>query len=137
MILQLPSHHKTHELTNSIIWIDEERVLYSMPKKSKPVLASMEEIQKEMDFIRSLCRNQKMCIIIESDARNSAPPKEQRDLIAREITSVTKALAILTTSPLSRMAANIFFNFRPPAYPYAIFSDLKKAQKWIQSYVND
>jgi len=135
MILQLPSDHKTYEMTNSIIWFDENRILYSMPKQTKPVVANMEEIQTEMDLIRDLCGNQKMCIIIESDPRNSSPPKEQRDLISREITSVTKAMAILTSSPLSRMAAYLFFNFRPPEYPYAIFSDVAQAQKWIKKYL--
>ena len=106
-----------------------------MPKKSKPEVATLQQIEADMALIRKLCNNEKMCIVIESDPRNSSPPKEQRDLISREITSITKAMAILSSSPLSRMAANLFFNFRPPEYPYAIFSELTPAQTWIKKYV--
>jgi hypothetical protein len=44
-------------------------------------------------------------------------------------------MAIVTSSPLSRMMANLFFSFKPPQYPVKMFQNEKDATEWIRQYL--
>ena len=135
MILQIPENTKTYHLTNSIIWFDEEGILYSQPTRLVTE-STDEEIMKEMEKFRAITGNKKVCMIAEAHPGGSKPPKkEQRALIAKEISSVTKAMAVITTSALSRMIINLFFGFRPPDYPVKMFRNEQDAKEWIRNYL--
>jgi hypothetical protein len=136
MILQIPLNAKTYELTGSTFWFSEEGILYSMPKPGAEQEATDEQILQEMEKFRVIVGNKKVCMIAETAQGTTKPPKkEQRALIAREIASVTKALAIVTTSALSKMIINLFFAFAPPQYPVKIFRTEQEAREWIRQYL--
>ncbi len=136
MILQIPDNIKTHQLTNSTVWFDEEGILYSQPNDVPDPDLTDEEIMREMEKFRAITGNKKVCMIAEAHPKGGKPPKkEQRALIAKEISSVTKAMAIITTSSLSRMIINLFFGFRPPDYPVKMFKSEAEAKEWIRKYL--
>lgn len=136
MILQRPENTNVHELTNSFVWIDEEGILYSIPKDNPVTTFTNEEIADEMARFREIIGNKKVCMIGETHPTNSQQPnREQRDLFAKEISSVTKAMAIITSSSLSKMVANLFFAFVPPDYPVKMFRTEKEAKEWIRQYL--
>lgn len=135
MILRIPPGASTIEMRASTIWFNDEGILYSLPKENAPPTVTTAEIREEMDRFRQIIGNRKVCIILESASKASTPSKEQRDLVAEEIKSVTKAMAMISSSPLSRMAANLFFSFKPPSYPFKIFSNEKDAREWIRQYL--
>ena len=135
MILKIPENAKIHHLTNSVIWFDEEGILYSQPK-NLVTETSDEEILSEMEKFRAITGNKKVCMIAEAHPGGSKPPKkEQRALIAKELSSVTKAMAVITTSALSRMIINLFFGFKPPDYPVKMFKNEQDAKDWIRKYL--
>jgi len=131
--MQPPKNIKVTEWPASTIWF-EDGVLYS---KAKPisVIQTKEEIQKQMEDLRKLTGNKKTCMILETNHSAPPPKKEDRDWIAKELDSVTKAMAIISTSPLSRMIANLFFGFKPPVYPVRFCADEKEAKEWIKKYL--
>lgn len=133
--MEIPTDIKTIDFGTSIIWFDEDGILYSVPKSNAGRVATKEETLKQMDEFRKITEGRKRCMILQTD--NSAPPpkKEDRDWIAKELDSVTKAMAIISTSPLSRMIANLFFGLKPPAYPFKFFSNEKEAKEWIKQYL--
>lgn len=133
--MEIPAGVKTHELTDSIIWFDEHGILYSSPKEGSPKILTIEEIRDEMVKFRKIIGNEKVCIVSESNPKATAPPKEHRDFIAAEINSVTKAMAIITTSPVSRMIVNLFFGLKPPPYPAKLFSNKNDAVEWIKQHL--
>ncbi|MGZ4042766.1 MAG: DUF7793 family protein, partial [Bacteroidia bacterium] len=114
--MEIPEGAKTYELSSSIIWF-EDGILFSNPKPGVPPVLTMEEINEEMKVFRSIAGNKKMCLVAESSPKSPPPPKDQRDFIAEQITSITKAMALVTTSPVSKMIANLFFGLKPPPYP--------------------
>jgi hypothetical protein len=135
MILHIPENAKTFELTNSIFWFNEDGILYSLPKEKITEL-NEQEILKEMEAFRKIIGNQKVCMIAEAHPKGSKPPaKEQRESIAKEISSVTKAMAVLTSSSLSRMIINLFFGFKPPDYPVRMCKTEQEAKEWIKKYL--
>ena len=52
------------------------------------------------------------------------------------VESVTKAMAIISASPLGRMVANLFFGFKPPVYPVKFCATQEEAKEWIKQYLN-
>jgi hypothetical protein len=95
-----------------------------------------EEIYKEMDKFRSFIGDKKVCMIAEAATGGTKPPKkEQRALIAKEISDVTKAMAIITTSSLNKMIINLFFAFAPPDYPVKMCRTEEEAKNWIRQYL--
>src|SRR5688572_588336 len=120
--MEPPKNAKLVEWPASIMWFDEDHILYSIPKPGmRPPQPSREESQKQMDAFRELVGGKKTCMILETDPKAAPPKKEDRDWVAKELDSVTKAMAIISTSPLSRMVANLFFGLKPPAYPVKFF----------------
>lgn len=130
-----PKDAKIIEWPTSIMWFDELGILYSIPKPIRPELQSREEGQRQMDLFRKLVGNKKTCMISEASNSSAMPKKEDRDWITKELNSVVKAMAIISTSPLSRMIGHLFFGLQPPAYPYKYFSNEIEAKKWIKQYL--
>jgi hypothetical protein len=133
--MEIPKDAKTHELRSSIIWFDSEGIMYSVPKPGIPPVLNHEEILKEMDSFRAFIGNKKVCMIAQSNPNSPPPSKGERDFIAEQINSIVKAMAIVTTSPVSRMIANLFFGLKPPAYPAKMFSNEAEAREWIRQYL--
>jgi hypothetical protein len=136
MVLQVPPYAKTYDLTNSTIWFDEDGILYSLPKPGPVKEPTTEDILLEMEKFRGFIGDKKVCMIAETAPSVGSPPKkEQRQLIAREIAAVTKAMAVITSSPLTKMVINLFYGFAPPKYPVKIFKTEAEARDWIKNYL--
>ncbi len=130
-----PKNVKLIEWPTSTMWFDEDGVLYSLPKPGAHHPQTREESQKQMDEFRKITGGKKTCMILETDSSAPPPKKEDRDWIAHELDSVTKAMGIISTSLFGRMVANLFFGFKPPAYPVKFFSNEEEAKKWIKQYL--
>ncbi|MCW3076187.1 MAG: hypothetical protein JWO32_796 [Bacteroidetes bacterium] len=133
--MQIPEGTKTHNLRASTVWFDENGILFSQPRLDVPPLVTMEEIRDEMKLFRELTGGKKVCIVGGSNPKAPPPAKEHRDFIADEIASVAKAFAIVTTSPVSKMIANLFFGLKPPPYPTKMFNTQEEAVEWIKQYL--
>jgi len=133
--MEIPKNVKTYDMRSSTMWLDEDGILFSVPKPDAPLEQTNEEIKVEMEKIRAMLNNKKVCMILESNPNSKPPKREQRDFIASEIESITKAMAIVTNSPLSRMIANLFFGLKPPSYPVKMFSNDAEAKNWIKQYL--
>jgi hypothetical protein len=135
-MLKPPKNAEIIEWPTSIMWFDEDHVLYSIPKPgTTPQLQTKEESLKQMEEFRKIVGGKKTCMIAQTDSKSPPPKKEDRDWIAKELDSVTKAMAIISVSPLSRMVANLFFGLKPPAYPVKFFSNQEEAKMWIKQYL--
>jgi hypothetical protein len=134
--MEIPNNIKIIDWQTSFIWFDEDGVMYSKPKPGaiEPEL-SREETLKQMEDFKKIMGNQKRCMILETNANSKAPKKEDRDFIAEQLNQIAKAMGIISSSPLSRMIANLFFGLKPPPYPVKFFSNEKEAKEWIKQYL--
>lgn len=134
--MEIPKDIKTIDWETSIIWFDEDGVMYSKPKPGtvEPEL-TREDTLKRMEEFRKLIGHKKICMILETNANSKPPKKEDRDFIAVQLNSVAKAMGVISSSPLSRMIANLFFGLKPPEYPVKFFSNEKEAKEWIKQYL--
>jgi hypothetical protein len=134
--MEIPKDREILEMTTSYIWIDDEGILYSKPKGGEETQQTPEQIRTEMVRFRKFIGNKKMCMVLESNPNSKPPTKEVRDIAAEELNSVTKAMAIITSSPLSKMIANLFFSFKPPTYPVKMFTNADEAREWVRQYLD-
>lgn len=134
MKVEIPADIKTFELSGSVIWFDEDGILYSVPKPD--IQPTIQEMEADITSFKTYTGNRKVCIIIESSSRSEVPNKEEREFIAKGLAEVVKAMAIITRTPLSKMIANLFFAFKPPPYPTKMFTDVVEAREWILKHCN-
>jgi len=134
--MEIPSNVQVIDWNTTIMWFDKDGVMYSQPKPGvvEPEL-SREESLAQVEEFKKLTGGKKVCLILETNKNSRAPKKEDRDFIAEQLTEITKAMAIISTSPLSRMIANLFFGLKPPTYPVKFFANEKEAKEWIKQYI--
>jgi len=133
--MEIPKDVKTYELSSSIIWFGEQGILFSVPKPGPPPELSTEQISEEMKRFNEIVGHKKVCIVSEANPQSRPPTKEERDVAAALINEIVKAMAIVTTSPVARMIANLFFGLKPPPYPAKMFTNEKDAVEWIKQYL--
>ncbi len=121
-------------MTSSYCWINNEGILFSTPKPGKPPEMDEEQIEVEMKKFMEIIGEGKICMVSEANPQSRPPNKEERDRAAELINPITEAMAIITTSPVSRMIANLFFGLKPPPYPVKMFSNEKDAVEWIRQF---
>lgn len=134
--MDVPKGVKIIDMPTSYLWFDEEGILYSKPKEGavEPEL-SREEALEQMEKFKEIIGYEKRCMILETNVNSKPPKKEDRDFIAEQLNEITKAMGIISTSPLSRMIANLFFGLKPPPYPVKFFSNETEAKEWIKQYL--
>jgi hypothetical protein len=133
--MDIPSNAKIIDWPTSVMWFDEDGILYSVAKPNAPREQSREESVRQMEEFRKIIGGKKTCMVTETNGSAPPPKKEDRDWIAAELNSVVKAMAIISTSPFTRMVASLFFGFKPPAYPYKFCANETEAREWIKQYL--
>lgn len=135
--MKVPTHLKIHDWGKSLVWIDEDGIVFVLTKTENVPEEdpTREEVLRMLEEYKEITNYQKRCLIIEGNSRKKTPNKEQRDYTEKIMNDITKALAIVSTSPLSRMLANLYFGFKPPQFPVKFFENETDAKEWIKQYL--
>jgi len=127
-----PKNAQVKDMPTSIIWFDEDGILYSLAKKVPP--QTVEEAKVGMvDFLK-FTGGKKVCMI-SANTDSLAVNKEMRDYAAEVIPEIVKAIAVISRSSVGRMAANLFFSLKKQAYPAKFFENEEDAKAWIKQYL--
>jgi hypothetical protein len=132
--MEIPKNVKTYELSSSTLWKDEDGIWISIPKPGVPPKLTREQLLEETEKLKDIFGRQQVCLIGFGNPEAPAPNREERELMAEIFPKIVKAMAIVTTSPVSRMIANLFFGLKPPTYPTKMFSTFEEAKEWIMQY---
>jgi len=132
--MEIPKNVKTYTIHSSILWFNEEGILYSKPMPGNPPELPKEEIIKELEKFKAIIGNKKVRMLVEVNPNLRPQTKSERDFIAEIINDIIGAMAVVTTSPLARMSAKLFFGLKPPAYAAKIFSNEMDALEWLRQY---
>ena len=132
-MITIPKNTEIHDEPGGKWWIDEHGILYSIGKKDAPK-PTKEETEKNRQRFKEIFGEKKICMMLDITYAQPTTKKE-RDEAAPQMGKMVKAIALLTTSPLSRMMANLFFGLKPPPYPAKIFTNEKEAKEWLKQYL--
>lgn len=97
-------------------------------------LLSVEDVKKYSDQCFAFTDGKRVPVL--SDLRQvTKTNKEVRGIFASEyITRCCKATAIIVSSGFSKVIGNIFLMANKPPYPAKLFTDPKKAKKWLKQF---
>ncbi len=132
--MDIPKDVQTYEMSSSIIWL-KEGIMYSVPKSVKQKEVIGEEMKVDMAKFKEIVGKEKVCMVVEMNSGYRPGRKEEREAVANEINNIAKAVALITSSHVTRMVANLFLGFKPPDYPVKMFSNEKDAINWIKQYL--
>jgi hypothetical protein len=132
--MDIPTDVQTHELRSSILWI-KEGIVYSSPKTGETLEPTSQQMKEDMLSLKTFVGNEKICLVVEINPKSKPASKKERDAVAAEIASMVKAMAVITSSPITKMLVNLFFGFKPPVYPLKMFLTEKDATNWIKQYL--
>lgn len=124
---------KVYVEKGSIAWFDKNGIYISVPFK-EVVPMTIDDIKLSEENWLKNHGTSKICMI--SVVHPQAPStKEMRDYMALILPNYLKAFALISSSALGRMAANIFFGLKPQSYPAKMFSNPDKAKRWLINYL--
>jgi hypothetical protein len=127
-----PDHAVTFETPIAILWFEPSGMLCSHAKKSVPV--TREYLETEFREIKARSGGKKVCWLGDV-TEASAATKEARDFAAQETPHFVMALALLSSSAMTRMMANIFMTLKKPPYPTRMFNEEAEAREWLNQYL--
>jgi len=130
--MEPPKGVNTFENANSIFWFTEDGIVCSIYKKVPPI--GIEESRKILAEFKKMLNGKKVCFVVDiSNAPQTT--RQERKEGAAEMEGITKALALISNSPMGRMVANLFFGLRPSSYPVKMFADELEAINWLKQYL--
>lgn len=127
-----PENAEIIEWATSTSWFDEWGIFCSISKRVPQ--QSLEETKKALAEFVKLLNGRKICMLIDV-TNTSESSKETRDFAAAEFPKHIKAIAMLSSSPLGKMLANLFFNLKTQPYPTKMFNDEESAREWLKQYL--
>ena len=132
--MDIPKDVKTYDMPSSTIWI-KDGIVYSTPKPNLSHEIGAEQMKSGMVKFKEVVGDEKICLVVEINPRTKSASKQERDIVAAEIANITKAMALITSSPVTKMIANLFFGFKPPPYHVKMFMNEQDATNWIKQYL--
>lgn len=131
-MLAIPDHATLVELETSTVWMEEPGLLCAIAKKRKS--QTLEEAQASLDRLRALLGERKVCMLIDVTHTSESTP-EVRAFAARELPKILTACAMVSSSALGKMLANLFFNLKSQPYPVKMFNDEAEARIWLKQFL--
>ncbi len=131
-MIQIPENTQIKDWGTSITWFDEDGILYSISKKGSQY--TLEDTKIRFAEFKKIIGNNKICMLIEVTNSNEST-REIRNYAAEELPKIVKAIAMVSTSPVGKMIANLFFTIKTQPYPTKMFMNEKDAKKWLHQFL--
>lgn len=128
---QIPENIEKFEGKLGTYWFDEDGILHSVSNK---ILRTMENVSANINLIKRISNNTPVCILVYL-SRSPQPDKQTRDFVAQQLSSIYKAMAIVSNSSLGSFVINFIFKFQKPSIPMRTFANEKDAKEWLKQYL--
>lgn len=129
-ILHVPAHVEIIDTPTSLLWFDEEGILYSI---AKDVPRTIESIQEGITILQKRFGHKRVCLI--SDTTHTTPYNSQMRIELKQMSPyLFKAVALLSNSPMGKMLSASLF-LKDNIIPAKQFNNLAEAQHWIRRFL--
>lgn len=132
-MLSLPDDTKIIQLSTSAIWLDESGIVCCISKKQKEE-QTLKNAMESMAAFSDIVGSEKVCLLIDV-THATQTSREVRAYAAEELPKVVKAIAMLSSSALGKMVANLFFNLKSQPYPVKMFNNEQDAKAWLKKFL--
>ncbi|AFD08944.1 SpoIIAA family protein [Solitalea canadensis] len=128
---QIPENVERFEGELGTYWFDENGILCSVSNK---ILRTLDNVKSNINLIKKISNNTPVCILVYL-SRSPQPDKQTRDFVAQQLSSIYKAMAIVSNSSLGSFVINFIFKFQKPSIPMRTFSNEEDAKEWLKQYL--
>ena len=119
--------------SSSVSWFDKDGIYCSASRKDARI-ETIEELKESTEAWISKMKGEKICWLMTVNPKMQTN-KEIRDYLGEVLPKTVKAMALISTSVLTRMMANLFFSIKDLGYPTKVFSDVEHAKVWLKHYL--
>lgn len=117
------------EFVNGHYWF-EDNVLFIRPKLYE---RNYENVKLGFDFVKDLIGKKRVCVVFLADNNKPLDPKT-RTYASEEFPKMFKAMAIVSSSSVIRVMANLVFSFVKQDVPKKVFVNDRDAFMWVKHY---
>ncbi|MCT4562399.1 MAG: hypothetical protein N4A41_13605 [Crocinitomicaceae bacterium] len=129
MAFQIPTDREIFDFGTSINWFDDEGFFVTVSSDSE---RNYDNIKESMRKTHAIFKGEKHCTLIDSTLLKPMS-REARLYAASEFKKLYKAMAIVSSNPLSRTLANFMFAFTgKDELPRRIFASEEQARAWLR-----
>jgi len=126
-----------HLYTGKMMILSEQIYYYQvLEEETGRGFRDMERVKEDIELFLGFLKEPKVYLITDFQKLKKAIPKEVRELVIGNLKKYLIASAVVVGTPLSRIIINLAFSFQRTAYPRKIFTDAKKAEKWLRDMKN-
>ena len=122
------------ETSKGKLWLVEDSIIFITIKQGAEIdVDDIKEMQKANVKLYSGNKH-----VICADIRNlKSTTKAARDYAGSlKSAETTSAIALIISSPLSRVMGNFFIRITRPPYPTKLFTDKERALEWLKQFVD-
>lgn len=125
-------HAQVYHLPLGAFWLDKDGILNVMPVKKE--IRTLEDTEATVKELKKILGNKKVGVLVDvSNATNTT--REMRKYASEEFPRLAKAIALVSTSALGKMFANLFFALSRQPYPIKMFNNEDDARSWLKQYL--
>lgn len=99
------------------------------------VEVSLDDAKENVEVTSKLTGGKKMPVLVDLRKLRAQSTDARAYLAGAEATRVTKAVALLIGSPLSRMIGNFYLGYNRPQVPTRLFTVEAEAEAWLMTFV--
>lgn len=133
--MKKPSNDHIVETALATVWLDEQGIVCILTKMK--VSLTREHLSELFNAVRSFGNGKKVRILNQASNVSSAVSRDDVDFVMEEAKDLIDALAIIATSPLSRMVVNLLLRIRSFPFPMKLFSNERDARQWLIELSNE
>jgi len=121
------------ETRTAKIWLGEDsifRLIYS-PK----VEVKLDDAREITAAQYKLLKGKKLPLLADTREMKSIDREARQHFKSEEIPKTTSAVALLVSSPVSRVIGSFFLGINKPLHPVKLFTSEAEAIKWLKEFI--
>ncbi len=116
----------------SKLWLDEGGIVHELFSPKTDV--TIQDAKQSMAVGLELSEGADFAWLVDITQMKSIT-KEAREYFGKVENSHMKAVALVTSSPVSKVFGNFFLRFNKPKLPVRLFSSEKQAIRWLKEFL--
>ena len=115
------------------VWIGDHGIghVTFLPDTTITLTAAREYIEAAA----RLCKGKSVPVLIDIRNVRSGDREARQYLASEEVARITKASAVLVSSPVTRILGNFFKGLNKPPYPVELFTSESDALEWLRRFL--
>lgn len=105
-------------------------------KAFKYSLHTLEDAKENIEAVRVLANGKRVPVLVDITEVKGADREARSYLGSEEVAAVQSAAALIVGSPISKLVGNFFIGLNKTKFPTKLFTDEKRAMKWLNTFIS-